>query len=284
MIKQNSNIKRIYFEFNFKIGDIGVLHFTNALRINKSINDLILKNIIYGNFSFENLSNCLIDSEIHIINLNLSNNYITKKGIELICNSLKVNRKLKSISFDYCGIRSEGICKIFGSLNQNKNSQIYYISVEGNLFDEDSAFSLSDLLKTNKIIKNLVLKNCKINTEIGKIIFKSLKKENEIYILDISSNNIKDEALDDLAYSLRENTKLNFLHLNSNEFSDSGILKICESLKSNLNFQLKVIDIGEMNISQNISEELEELLQNRKDKIDLEEIIENQLIKIQIFK
>jgi len=284
-LKYNHHIKTISFEYNKKIGDIGIYHFTNSLKYNKSFRDLILKNLIYGNMSFENISTLLSINHQHLMNLNISNNYISSQGIELISNSLEINNRLKSVSFDYCGLKSDGISMIFDSLSRNKHSQIYFVSVEGNIFDISSAYSLSNLLKNeNKTIKNLVLKNCQIKTEVAKIVFKSLNITSDLFVLDISRNFIEDDAVNELSLALKNNTKLNYLYLNGNNITDLGIVKICESLRANKNFELTMIEIGDMNISQHISDELEEILIERKEKKELEEIVENELVKIQIFK
>ena len=280
-LKMNNHIKLISFEYNF-IGDLGIYHYTNSLKFNNSIHNLFLKNIIYGNFSFENISNCLVNNN-HILNLDLSNNLITVKGINLICNGLRVNNYLKSISLDYCGLRNIEIDILLKTLKENLNSQIYCLSLEGNFFDKKNSENLFDLIKKNKNLKNLVLKSCNIQDDSAKVIFKALNKECEIFILDLSNNFITYESCEDLGLSLKENTKLSYLHLIGNSIIDNGIILIGNYLKQNKESEIKVLDISDMNISNNVSNLLEDIINQLKDS-DLEGKKNENPIKVQFFK
>lgn len=283
-IKHNSHIESVNFEFNTKIGDIGIFYYTQALKFNRSIKDFLVKNILYGNNSFYSISSCISFASCNILNFQLSHNYITQKGMESICAGLRENKKIKTISFDYCGLDDTRVGKLFRTLIDNQNSSIYYIGLEGNFIGGESAYWLNELVSRNKNIKNLFLKACKINDETAKSLFKILNKQSVIISLDISNNFITDNSMEELGRSLRENVTLNYFHLSGNLLTDLGVNHIIKNLKENKKFEIKVLSINEMNISANIEYELEELINDRKDQIDFDEIVDKQLIKVKLYK
>ena len=53
-------------------------------------------------------------------------------------------------------------------------------------------------------------------------------------ILNISDNDVRDEAADDIAIVLSQNTQLQELHLHNNNFQATGAIKITKAFKNTL--------------------------------------------------
>ena len=65
-------------------------------------------------------------------------------------------------------------------------------------------------------------------------LFSTLKSNKHIKLwnLDISNNDIGDQAVNDITQFLMENNVLKHLHIDNNKFTEQGIIKILKSLHS----------------------------------------------------
>ena len=63
-------------------------------------------------------------------------------------------------------------------------------------------------------------------------IAKSLQSVSTLMVLNISDNNVGEEAADDIAMVLSHNTRLQKLHVHNNKFQSAGAIKITEALKN----------------------------------------------------
>ena len=65
------------------------------------------------------------------------------------------------------------------------------------------------------------------------ILFKALRHCNHLKVLEISNNDIDDDAIDELSISLRENRTLRELWLTGNPITGQAALSLVQSLKEN---------------------------------------------------
>jgi len=70
------------------------------------------------------------------------------------------------------------------------------------------------------------------------ILFKALRKCNSMKILEISNNDIGDDAIEEIAAGLRENKTLRELWLTGNPLTEQAALSVVQSLKENTTIEV----------------------------------------------
>ena len=90
------------------------------------------------------------------------------------------------------------------------------------------------LLSSNSsALEELNLDNNHLSSAEAIILFKALRKCNHLKILEITSNNIGDDAVEEISASLQVNNQLKELWIDSNPITGRAALSIVQSLKMN---------------------------------------------------
>jgi len=152
--------------------------------------------------------------------LNLNNNRIGSKGVQLICEALKDHSKLESLFLDDNGIDSDGahsICKL--------------LSVTG----DSSSLDLVSNLKELHVAHNRMASAGGLS-----LILETLSKSNKsLKFLDISFNLIDIGALRPLRLMLERNTTLQYLTVSDlHKFNSRAIESLSESLATSTGVKL----------------------------------------------
>jgi hypothetical protein len=151
--------------------------------------------------------------------LNLNNNRIGSKGVQLICEALKDHSKLESLFLDDNGIDSDGahsLCKL--------------LSVTG-----DQALDLTSNLKELHVAHNKMASAGGLS-----LILETLSKANKsLKFLDISFNLIDIGVLRPLRLMLERNTTLQYLTVSDlHKFNSRAVESLCESLATSTGVKL----------------------------------------------
>ena len=118
-------------------------------------------------------------------------------------------------------------------------SLVYFLKILRNLkvidlellnIDETAAFELAALIQCNDKLKQLWLKNNRLDTTGALFIFNSLQYISTLKVLDISNNNIGYQLSDSIAAVINSNCKLEQLWLDGNALLTKGIVRISHAL------------------------------------------------------
>lgn len=135
----------------------------------------------------------------------LEGNHIEPTGMRAIADILKQNTKLQEF---YCGFLTNGLTK-------------------------EDVKSLSDMLLTNKTLKDVKLYANVINAEKTKIIADTLAQNPALEKLGLASNEVGSDGAMALAEALTKNTKLLELNVADCRLGDQGIKAIFHALRQN---------------------------------------------------
>lgn len=128
---------------------------------------------------------------------------------------------------------------------RNTNSLVY-LSLPGNLIDDDLVGTLCKGLMINKTITQLDLSHNKIGQVGARKIAKYLLNSNILTHLNLCDNNIANEGSRYLCQALKVNTSLVSLNLKLNRIPDKSGQKMC------IDLNMKHSHLQELNLSANL--------------------------------
>ncbi|KAK5579747.1 hypothetical protein RB653_009433 [Dictyostelium firmibasis] len=186
-LKQNKSIEDLNFEGN-QLGDQSIYDISCFLLNNNSIKYLDLQNC-----DSKNGLACigmLLSKNDSIISLNWSNND-SNSSIDFLCQGLKLNNSLTTLSLSGCNIDELGAISL-GEVLKNNNS-IKYIDLSNNQIGDYGLISLSERLRNHPTIK----------------------------YLDISCNNVSESGFEEISNILQSNQTLKTLKMYQNNSSNT---------------------------------------------------------------
>ena len=181
---------------------------------------------------------------------NIHNNDIGEEAADDIATVLSHNINLQSLYLYNNSFKTAGMIKIANAL-RNVSTLIEF-NIANNGVGEKAADDIAAVLSHNTKLQKLSF--CKNNFKtLGMIkIAKSLQKISTLTVLNISKNDIGEEAADDIATVVAHNTQMQGLSLSDNFFQASGIIKITKALKNTstlVKYKITGNDIEEQTVS-----------------------------------
>ena len=166
-------------------------------------------------------------SKKHWTSLSLGSCYIGDAGLKMVHQSLVTSAvTIGEIIFSNNLLSShseEDLAKIVCSC------KIDYLFLHQN--------TCTDGLDLSKIstLEGLCISHNNMSSRGASKLFSTLKsnKHTKLWDLDISNNDIGDEAVNDITQFLMENNALIYLYIYKNKFTEQGIIKVLRSLQSN---------------------------------------------------
>ncbi len=273
-LNNNNNLKLKIFDFteNHIESEENLLLLNNFFSKN-TINEVIIGGRYLNNPNINiNLSNInnfqLIDANISSISslpidyLNLLNNNISWKGVQILSNLLSdLNTKLKKLNLSYNFIGDYG-CEIL-SESLKKNNTLFSLDLSYNNITDYGIKKLTSGLLKNNSLKKLNLKNNEINDE--GIIFFSENLSNspfdKFYKLDICSNNFSKNGYIIYSNFLKTHFTNKYLCINArlNDKTQKEFFINCKPLNN-----LKIIDLYSLDIHEDNLSYLNDILVNNK--------------------
>lgn len=174
----------------------------------------------------------MLSTNHSLVYLNLANNNLGEPLGKVIAQSLKGNNSILYFNISGNSLGEKGFEPIATALQYNNS--ITDLDISNNSLSVQGGRYLSIALKGNNSIKHLNLKNNQLTDQGSEEVISALNKEIVIY-LDISSNNIDNQAVKALAHFIKNNTSLQYLNISNNnvgktpEFTDA--LKFNSTLK-----------------------------------------------------
>jgi Ran GTPase-activating protein (RanGAP) involved in mRNA processing and transport len=224
-------------------------YFSEAILYNKSLKNLDLSDNKLDEYLFEKLYKCL-KYNTNIIKLNLSNNNFGSnysknyplpnsntsfKKLREIINS---NIFIENLIIKNIYLRDFGLNIIQDSLCINKSLKV--LDISSNLLTFESTETLGNIINKNISIKELDISSNKIFNQKEKIsqnFFSAFKINNSLISLNLTNCGIDIFSIFSLLDSLRINTALDCLNLSENKLEDYEICSFWSKIKNDkINF------------------------------------------------
>jgi len=165
--------------------------------------------------------------------LNISSNYFTDDAAESIACFLSQNCKLEELYLFRNKFRATGAIKI---VEMSNITNLKILNISSNYITDDAAESIAHFLSQNCKLEELDLSFNKLQAT-GAIKIAEMSNITNLRKLNISDNDITDDAAESIACFLSQNCKLKHLDLSNNELQAAGAIKIMElSNAENLNY------------------------------------------------
>ena len=216
----------------------------------------ILKKYENRCYVFKDLQNAEISQSNNCHHL-VMDNFNPKQHNTQLKNFLKDNTKLIEININVQNTLNDidnnikshsdlSLTHIITGL-ENINLPLTDLSLQGLIISDQSATSLANALKKNKILITLTLNYRYLSNTGTKSLADALKTNTALTTLTLHGNDIGDPGTKSLADALRENTTLTTIYLYSNSIGVSGAAILADALKKNT--ALTTLDLYDNNIA-----------------------------------
>jgi hypothetical protein len=204
-----------------------------------------------------------------LVKLDIRLNSIGDEGAKHLADGLRLNSSMRVVNVTSTGLSGKGCNLLVQGLSRNVS--LTELDVGFNDLHDIGCEAISDMLAKNATnLRKLRMRDNNITSRGARLVFKALKRNSRLAILDMSSNKICDSVsvLGDillwnralreinlenckitkdgcvaLARALKTNTNLKQLDLSMNPLKDEGIQALSEGLKYN-----QVLDVLSLNM------------------------------------
>ena len=191
---------------------------------------------LHGSNLYDNhlssLTRALVNKRIRF--LNLSENFITFDGVEIIASFLKNNKTLQKLNLSRNGqnlFKVEGVKLITDVLMSSTNIKFIdfsYMNLTG------CGEPIGNFISNNKSIEDIALREVHLNINDFKNIFVPLKNNKVLKIIDISMNDMGgDKSLQYIAEAISENKTLHTLKIEKININNDNYKIIFDAIEKN---------------------------------------------------
>ena len=227
---------------NNKIGSEGFSYLEDFFGKSEKLNTLVVKNNLIGSKGISYLNEFfIINPKMSIRTLDISYNGIQFEGIQKLCNYIIKNKKLISLFIGGNYIGKKGIELLSETLIKNENIPLAYLFLENNEL-KYGIEDVSNIISNNKFITLVDIKNNILNDDDICKLFESLKAESKILTLDLSLNVIDTDGIKAIYEYLKKNQNLRQIILNNNFLSEKSCVVIKKMLEDS-NVHLKNLSL-----------------------------------------
>ncbi|KAK1889510.1 Leucine-rich repeat-containing protein 74A [Dissostichus eleginoides] len=231
----------------------------------------------------------MLQTNITIQSLNLSNNQLGQEGAYTISKMLSENYYVKSLKlsgndFDDAAAKyfadalkgdyvikeldlSHNMFSFTGGQHLGHmlaaNVGIEVLNLSWNPLRLGGAMAVSAGLKVNSTLKQLDLSWNAFGQMEAESLGQALKNNRTLVLLDLSGNHVDDQAVTLLCQGLITNETLGVLKLSQNPLTNIGALTLLKTVKNNMKSALEEIDISTVFVNEEFVELLEEARQKR---------------------
>jgi hypothetical protein len=174
----------------------------------------------------------LIDKRIRY--LNLSENFITLNGVNVICDFLRHNRTIQRLNLSrnaQVQFKSEGVKNVVEALMSSESIDsldFSYMNLTG------CGESIGKFITKNKSIQSIILRSVQLNAVDFKNIFVPLKTNKLLKEIDISLNDMGgDKSLQYIADTIKENKTLTILKMDQINITNDNYQIIFNAIEQN---------------------------------------------------
>ena len=227
---------------NCKIQEKKLFKIFNALKATSTLQSLILNSINFTSIVASQIVE-VIDKNIYLEKLDLSDCYMLEDGLRSIITAVKKLTFLRHINFHNLTYKQ----------SVHTNNDYFY--------SPTTSFSLlPSIIGNNKLLEYLNISNCKIkeNDLIG--ITEAISSFNSLKHIDISDNSITDDVAAHVALAIRSNRDLEYMNLSNCCISEHALFVIFNALTALNN--LVHIDVNLNRICSTATEEIIKVFSN----------------------
>ena len=183
----------------------------------------------FTNETIKKLCNFIKLNKVEILNLNIYETSI--EDIILLAESIKDNISINKLILDTDKLDNNSLNILIESLKYNDYINELEIEFDTSLNNYKYLFYISELLKYNHNIHNLIIKHIFENNEL--VYLSEILKSSSIQYLKLYNCEIDDKQFNIFYDSLKNNKTLIKLDLSWNKLTNKSYLKILEILKDN---------------------------------------------------
>ena len=220
------------------------LNISGSVITNNAAN--LLASILSHNISLQvlDLSSCSLQTEgateifnairnhSHLISLDISNSDITNDAANVLASVLSLNITVQDLHLQRCSLQTEGAIKIFNAIRNH--SCLISLNISNNDITNDAANVLASVLSLNITVQDLHLQRCSLQTEGAIKIFNAIRNHSCLISLNISNNDITNDAANVLASALSCNINLQNLDLRNISLQTEGAIKIFNAIRNHV--------------------------------------------------
>ena len=227
LLKSYSSI-RFYLKNTEYINKYFDLLFLLSEKYNK-IDILSLEQFNFTSETIIKLCDFLKLNKLETLELNVFE--ISNENLELLAETLRNNSSIKKLILYYGRLNNEHYDILTEQLKYNKNINELVIEFSTHSYNDKYLYYISELLKCNTNILNLIIKHTFKDKELLNL--SEILKSNSIQYLKLYNCEITDDQFDIFYNSLKNNKTLLKLDLSWNNLTNKSYLKILEFLKDN---------------------------------------------------
>lgn len=207
------------------IGPAGGRRVAEALRMNKSVNSLLLGTNGLGDDGISAVAEVAANAE-QLHTLYLGCNGIRVKGVKALCEAITSNSNIRNLWLKRNPVADDGIAAICQMLETTDNLEVLDLQNSGMT---DVGFEmLVDSLCRNTSVRCLYLGANGIQSGAGEHLARLIREPASLQHLFLDTNNIGDEGVAEIAHALHERPLVR-LGLASNGIGDTGITALLEA-------------------------------------------------------
>eukprot|EP00731_Ephydatia_muelleri_P002922 Em0001g2922a len=225
----------------------GLSELCSALEVNTTLTELDLSQNKFDDHSLASLEKMLRGNKV-LTSLELLGCGIEPEGLSELCSALEVNTTLTELNLSFNTfdghsstiLGPEGLSELCSALQMN--TTLTELDLSSNTFDVHSLASLGKMLRGNKVLTSLQLKNLGIHVgpEGLSELCSALEVNTTLTELDLSYNAFDDHSSASLVQLLTNNQTLEKLSLRWSGLDDDAICSLAKGLE---HCQLKKLDL-----------------------------------------
>ena len=224
--------KFIFFDNNISQDFEGWSEISNLFKVNYSLRFIDLHSSNIYDYDLNDIMRSLIDKRIRY--LNLSENFITLNGVNVICDFLRHNRTIQRLNLSrnaQVQFKSEGVKNVVEALMSSESIDsldFSYMNLTG------CGESIGKFITKNKSIQSIILRSIQLNAVDFKNIFVPLKTNKLLKEIDISLNDMGgDKSLQYIADTIKENKTLTILKMDQINITNDNYQIIFNAIEQN---------------------------------------------------
>lgn len=254
-LKINQSIHTLYLNNN-ALGSNSAIFLADLMMKNKSFEKLFLNGNNINDIGLHSLLN-ILSSHPKLKALDLSNNKLKKNDIALIANYLVKNKILEMLNLSCNVFDPESVNVLGQALKENKSLKILFLN-NISLNDDSTPYLLQHL--TDTTLTEISLEDNKLG-EIGGVLFANVIKYNKrvkrVFLRNTDLNSI---SLVCISHAVELNNTLSFINLSENNFDENSLKTFMNVARTK---DLKVILSKDFENSLNDSESISNILYNK---------------------
>jgi hypothetical protein len=173
----------------------------------------------------------LVQYNRHILQIDLSYNYLGYRRTKLISDALLHNYTLQVLDLSHNNIHPSGAERISAIIKEN--SVLKRINLSTNNIRDKGAKFVSEAIKSNSTLHEIDLSCNEIGSQGAKNIAESLKMNSTLQKIRLAYNEIGLKGAKSLASAIKMNSALHTMSISDNCFGPEGIHCIAEAIKTN---------------------------------------------------